>query len=34
VIERTETAIPQAHVFLASELALIAEEKANWIIKK
>ena len=28
VIERTETAIPQAHVFLASELALKAENNA------
>jgi predicted dehydrogenase len=33
VLERTETAIPQAHVFLASELALTAEKEATWITK-
>lgn len=31
VLDRTETSIPQEHVFLASELALVAEEKATWI---
>ncbi len=31
VINRTETAIPQAHVFTASELALRAEAQAKWI---
>jgi hypothetical protein len=28
VIERTETAMPQAHTFLASQLALEAQAKA------
>ena len=31
VMNRTETAIPQEHVFLASELALKAEKQAMWI---
>lgn len=31
VLNRTETAIPQAHVFLASELALKAEAQAKWV---
>jgi hypothetical protein len=26
--DRTQTAMPQAHVFLASELALLAQQKA------
>jgi len=29
VLNRTETAVPQAHTFLASELSLIAESKAK-----
>ena len=28
ILKRTQTAMPQAHVFLASELALLAEQKA------
>lgn len=32
VVERTETAMPQAHCFLATELALIAQKKAIKII--
>jgi len=31
VVNRTETAMPQAHCFLASELALKAEAQAHWI---
>jgi predicted dehydrogenase len=31
VTDRTETAMPQAHAFLASELALKAESQATWI---
>jgi predicted dehydrogenase len=31
VLNRTETAMPQAHVFLAMELALVAEQKAQRI---
>jgi predicted dehydrogenase len=31
VLDRTETAIPQARTFLATELALNAEAKATWI---
>jgi len=31
VLNRTETAMPQAHVFLAMELALLAEQKAQRI---
>jgi predicted dehydrogenase len=31
IVDRTEKAIPQAHVFLASELALKAEAQAVWI---
>jgi predicted dehydrogenase len=29
IINRTETAVPQAHTFLASELALLAEQRAT-----
>jgi hypothetical protein len=29
VLDRTETAMPQAHVFLAMELALLAQSKAQ-----
>jgi hypothetical protein len=29
VLNRTETAMPQAHCFLASELAIRAQEKAT-----
>ena len=29
VLDRTETAMPQAHCFLATELALTAEEAAR-----
>ena len=29
IINRTETAVPQAHTFLASELALVAEQRAT-----
>ena len=31
VLRRTETAIPQAHCFLAMELALRAQAAAQWI---
>jgi predicted dehydrogenase len=31
VLDRTETAMPQAHCFLATELALKAEANATWI---
>ena len=29
IVNRTETAVPQAHTFLASELALVAEQRAT-----
>ena len=29
VLDRTETAMPQAHCFLATELALLAQQKAE-----
>jgi predicted dehydrogenase len=32
VLNRTDTALPQAHAFLASELALTAQAKAQWIV--
>jgi hypothetical protein len=31
VLNRTETALPQARTFLATELALLAQERATWI---
>ena len=33
ILNRTETAVPQAHTFLASELALVAEQRARpgWV---
>jgi predicted dehydrogenase len=34
VLNRTETAVPQARTFLASELALTAEARATWIAGK
>jgi hypothetical protein len=34
VLNRTETAMPQAHCFLATELALKAQQQATWITGK